>query len=35
MGKEGEARIEIKDGTKEQVAEARRLFPEATVVAVP
>jgi len=28
----GVSRIEIKKGTKEQIAEARRLFPEATVV---
>jgi hypothetical protein len=31
----GESRIEIKNGTKEQIAEAKRLFPEAMVVAVP
>lgn len=30
----GESRIEIKNGTQKQLAEAKRLFPEATVVAV-
>lgn len=29
----GESRIEIKNGTRQQIAEAKRLFPEATVVA--
>jgi hypothetical protein len=33
MGDPGESRIEIKNATKEQIAEAQRLFPEATVVA--
>jgi hypothetical protein len=31
----GESRIEIKNGTKDQIAEAKRLFPEATVIAAP
>jgi hypothetical protein len=35
MGDPVESRIEIKNGTKEDVAETKRLFPEATVVAVP
>jgi hypothetical protein len=34
VGELGVSRIEIKNGTKEQIAEAKRLFPEATVVAV-
>jgi len=34
LGKPGESRIEIKNGTKEQLAEAKRLFPEATVVVI-
>jgi hypothetical protein len=32
FGEQGESWIEIKNGTKEQIAEAKRLFPEATVV---
>lgn len=32
LGETGESRIEITNGTKEQIAEAKRLFPEATVV---
>jgi hypothetical protein len=35
VGESGESRIEIKNGTTDEIAEARRLFPEATVVAVP
>jgi hypothetical protein len=35
VGELGESRIEIKNGTQDQIAEAQRLFPEATVVAVP
>jgi hypothetical protein len=35
VGESGESRIEIKSGTTDEIAEARRLFPEATVVAVP
>jgi hypothetical protein len=35
LGEAGESRIEIKNATKREVAEAKRLFPEATVVAVP
>jgi hypothetical protein len=35
MGDPGESRIEIKNGTKNAIAEAKRLFPEATVVAAP
>lgn len=35
MGDPGESRIEIKNATKDKIAEARRLFPEATIVAVP
>jgi hypothetical protein len=35
LGEAGESRIEIKNGTKREVAQAKRLFPEATVVAVP
>ena len=31
----GISRIEIKNGTNEQIAKAKRLFPEATVVAAP
>ena len=34
LGKPGESRIEIKNGTKQQIAEAKRLFPEATVVVI-
>lgn len=33
FGEHGESRIVIQNGTKEQIAEAMRLFPEATVVA--
>ncbi len=33
LGEPGASRIEIKNGTKEQIAEAKRLFPEAMVVA--
>jgi len=33
LGETGESRIEIKNGTKKEIAEAKRLFPEATVVA--
>jgi hypothetical protein len=32
LGEGGESWIEIKNGTPEQIAEAKRLFPEATVV---
>jgi hypothetical protein len=35
MGDPGESRIEIKNATKDEIAEAKRLFPEATVVAAP
>jgi hypothetical protein len=32
LGEQGESWIEIKNGTKKKLAEAKRLFPEATVV---
>src|SRR4051812_22873106 len=31
LGEQGESWIEIKNGTKEQIEDAKRLFPEATV----
>jgi hypothetical protein len=34
LNEQGESRIEIRNATKEQIEEAKRLFPEATVVAV-
>jgi hypothetical protein len=35
IGDPGESRIEIKNATKDDIAEAERLFPEATVIAAP
>jgi hypothetical protein len=32
FGERGESRIEIKDATDTQIAEAQRLFPEAVVI---
>jgi hypothetical protein len=35
IGDPGDSRIEIKNATQDEIAEAERLFPEATVIAAP